>query len=111
MWSFYTLAVMFSLSLIQSIVMFGKCKVTPVTGVHKAISLVLIVLISFVFWDFFEPTKYQIGAILFAVVVFRAFINFVFHLNKLTVVNKYGYLMFFNALLYLVIIVSYQVYK
>lgn len=111
MWSFYALAVMFSLSFIQSIVMFGKVSSVPVSGVHKAISLVLMVLIAFVFWDFFEPTKIQIGAILFALVILRAFLNFVRYLPKSSITTKYGYWNFFNSLSYLIIIIIYQVYK
>ena len=111
MWSFYALAVMFSLIFLQSIVMFGKVRSVTLTGVHHATSFVVMSLIVFVFWDFFEPMKYQAGAILFALITLRAFINFVRYLPKSSITTKYGYWNFFNALCYMLLVIGYQVFK
>ncbi len=109
MWSFYTLAVMFSLTFIQSIVLFGCTKTTGVSGGAKGLGFIVIMLIAYIFWDFLEPMKHQVGMLLFALVVSRAFINFVRDLGKPAVTIKYGYWNFFNSFIYVVAIIGYQV--
>jgi hypothetical protein len=110
MWSFYVLAIMFAFEIIDSIVRFGAVRTLSVTGTQKAISLGLLIGVLYIFWDFFEPLKYDIGLIMFTVIAARSFASFVLHLNKKTFNRKFGYYNFFNSLSYLVLIILYQIF-
>lgn len=109
MWSFYALALMFSLDFICSITKFGSSKVFHTDGNKKAIALALLLSVLYIFWDFLEPLNYGIGLIIFSIISLKVFVNFVRQLNKSTITEKYGYFNFFNCLGYLVLVILYQV--